>query len=239
MKFPKIASALLSLSALCGPVLADESDTPAPGYLLFTGTYKDTGLQRDYSGASYNILHANGFTGSVSGATGQNMEILEGDWNPVRFTLVQFSSERHAKQYWWSDDHQAAWKTVAPTTFLDILQIDGAASTIGDLSVMNKQNKSAYLVFVKGKVFDPETFMEDYTPFAADVFRKHGALSVLSSPREETELLHGSALNGWISVAEFASSQALTDFWTSDDYTKLSEVRRATGEWTVLRIDPR
>ena len=239
MKIHTLIALLVSISGYSLAALAQTETSETPGYLLFVGSYKDMGLQRDYSATSYNILYANGFQGSVSGAPGENMHILEGDWNPGRLTLVQFTSEKHAKQYWWDDAHQEAWKIIAPSTALDILQIDGASGTADKLSTMNKDNKAAYLVFVKGRTNDLETYNEQYTPYAADVFRKHGALSVLSSPREETELLHGSAVNGWISVAEFPSKDALTEFWTSDEYMKLSEVRRATGEWSVIRIDPR
>lgn len=239
MKFRKLISLLMSFFLVSPLAFAEDEQAETPGYMLVAGSFKNLDLQREYSGKSYHILHANGYQGSIFGFPGQNMEILEGDWNPGPLVFVQFTSEDYAKQYWWSDEHQEAWKVVEPTAALDIFQIDGAPGSAGKLNAMTKENKAAYLVFLKGKITDKETYDEEYTPFAGSVFQKYGARSVLSSSREDTELLYGSAINGWISVAEFPSEEKLTAFWTSEEYTKLSEVRKATGDWTVIRIGPR
>lgn len=239
MKLRKFAPLLMSFLFVSSLSFAADEQSETPGYMLVLGSFKNLDMQREYSGKSYHILHANGYQGSIFGFPGKNMEILEGGWNPGPFVLVHFTSEDYAKQYWWSDEHQAAWQIVEPTTALDIFQIDGAPGTAGKLSAMTKDNKAAYLVFLKGKITDKETYNKEYTPFAGKVFQKYGARSVLSSSREDTELLYGSAINGWISIAEFPSEEKLNEFWTSEDYVKLSEVRKATGEWTVIRIGPR
>lgn len=239
MKNRAFLSLLISFLLISPFAVAEDNPSTTPGYMLVLGAFKNLGMQSEYSGISYGRLHANGYTGSIFGMPGENMQLLEGSWNPGPFVLVQFESEANVKQYWWDDEHHAAWKVVKPTTALDIFKFDGAPGSAGKLSAMTKQNTAAYLVFLKGKITDKETYNKEYIPFAGGVFQKYGARSVLSSSREQTELLNGSELDGWISVAEFESSEKLTEFLTSKEYTNLSEVRKATGEWSVLRIDPR
>lgn len=232
-----LMTSLLVLAHLVSVVCAAEDGADRPAYLLVTGWYKDLAQQRAYSGASVPILYADdsGYQMSIRGFPGDNIRVLEGDWNPGRVVLVKFSSEDHVKDYWWGKDHQAAWRKYAPSFAVDAVQVD-AAPAGKDMST-DKEN-TAYLIFLKGEITDKETYMRDYVPHAGNVFKKYGGMAIVSSPRNDMELLYGTLPDGWLSFIEFPSVKAMRDFWASDEYQKLSEVRKKTGVWTVLEIVP-
>lgn len=204
-----------------------------PGYIFVTGWYKDAGLRRDYGRAVGPILREYGFETAVLGLTGVNLRILEGDWIPGRIMLIKFPSEGHAERFWWSDAYQEAKKIRAPASALDIAQVDGVP---GVKPLMD--GRAAYLVFY-AEITDFNTFMEQYAPVAPGVLKKYGGQFLVRASRADTELLEGSVPNASLVVVEFPNTKAMTDFWTSEEYQRLSEIRKSTGKWSVAEIVPR
>ncbi len=215
-----------------GSIAQAQQDEP-PGYIFVTGWYKDAGLQRDYGRAVGPILREHGFETAVLGLTGVNLRILEGDWIPGRIMLIKFPSEGHAERFWWSDAYQEAKKIRAPASALDIAQVDGEP---GVKPLMN--DTSAYLVFY-AEITDFKTFIEQYAPIAPGVLKKYGGQFLVRASRADTELLEGTVPNASLVVVEFPNTKAMTDFWTSEEYQRLSEIRKASGKWSVAEIVPR
>ncbi len=77
-----------------------------------------------------------------------------------------------------------------------------------------------------------------YAPFAPDVVRAHGGEFLVRASQADTELLEGAHLPGSLIVVEFPDAEALRRFWSSDVYRRLSEIRKATGKWSVVELLP-
>ncbi len=103
----------------------------------------------------------------------------------------------------------------------------------GERAVLD--STSAYLVFV-GAVKDWQGFSDGYANEAPDVVRRYGGSYVIRAGRADMELLEGEHPPGSLVVVEFPDAESMRAFWNSDDYRRLSEVRRATGEWSVVEV---
>ena len=223
--------ALLAALLLCtGSAAADEAP---PGYIFVTGWYKDLGLQRAYNRAVGPVLRQFDYESSVMGMPGINLRVLEGDWTPRMTLLIKFPSETHAKRFWWSDAYQQVKEIRMPVSAVDIVQVDGVADVAPLFT-----DQSAYLVFL-AEIADRPAFDERYLPYAPGVVQQHGGQFLVSAPRAEMELLEGEFGKMSLVVVEFPDAAALRAFWDSEEYQRLSEVRRATGKWSVVEIMPR
>ena len=221
---------LAALLVSCGSAAAD--DAP-PGYIFVTGWYKDLGLQRAYNQAVGPVLREFGYERSIMGMPGSNLRVLEGDWTPRMTLLIKFSSETHAKRFWWSDAYQGVKEIRLPVSAVDIVQADGVAGVAPLFS-----DRSAYLVFF-AEIADRPAFDEQYLPYAPGVVQRHGGQFLVSATRAELELLEGEFGKMSLVVVEFPDAAALRAFWDSQEYRRLSEIRRATGKWSVVEIMPR
>lgn len=211
---------------------AQEATEP-PGYIYVTGWYKDSGVLRDYGSAVGPVLRDYGFEVSKFGLEGDNLRVIEGDWIPGRILLIKFPSGDHVKRFWWSDAYQDVKKIRDPISAVDIAQVDGVR---GVTPLLNR--KAAYLVFL-ANITDRETFMKDYAPLAPALVQKHGGQFIISANRANMELLEGSIPNASFVVVEFPHVQAMNAFWNDPEYQRLSEIRKATGKWSVAEIVPR
>lgn len=203
------------------------------GYLLVTGWYRDAGIQREYTRAVAPVLAAHGYTGAVVGSHGVNMRVLEGDWRPgLSLLLIRFPSEAAAKAFWWSDEYRVLRNFRLEASSLDVLQIDGLPDVVPTMGA-----DSAYLFFL-AEVRDRERFVRDYAAQAPAVLHAHGGQFIVRQTREDSELLEGAHLPGSLIVVEFPDTDALRAFWDSEEYRRLSEVRMATGKWSVVEVLP-
>lgn len=213
--------------------LARAQTPPDPvGYLAVSGWYKDLGVQARYQQAMLKSIHQHGYQKAVVGLPGVNLRVIEGNWAPRFLLLASFPNERKVKEFWWSDDYQEARKIRLDDAHLDVAQIDGlpgATPTMGE--------QSAYLVFF-ARLQDRDRFIREYAPFAPAVAEKHGGRFLVRAGRENIEALEGNWLNASMVVLEFPTIQALRTFWDSEEYRRLSDVRKATGLWSVIEIAP-
>ena len=214
------------------PWVAWAAATP-PGYIFVTGWYKDFGVQRAYNQAVVPVLRQHGYERSVLGMPGSNLRVVEGEWAPRMTLLIRFATEAHAKRFWWSDAYQEVKEIRAAVSALDIVQVDGVP---GVMPLMNET--SAYLVFYAA-IADRARFAEEYLPFAPGVVKDFGGQFLVSAARGDAELLEGAYDNVSLVIVEFPTLDALTAFWESDDYRRLSDIRKATGRWSVVEISPR
>lgn len=222
----------LALSLALGAASARSQDAPV-GYLLVSGWYKDRGVQREYTRAVTPVLKANGYETAVVAGLGYAAQVIEGDWVPGEtLILLKFPSEKQAKGFWWSREYQDVRRIRAGTSLLDVLQLDGVPGVRPRMD-----GRSAYLMFV-ADITDRKRFVEQYAPYAPDVVRAHGGEFLIRASQAEAELLEGVHLPGSVIVVEFPDAAALQRFWDSDAYRRLSEVRRSTGKWSVLRLLP-
>lgn len=231
----KLLAACAFVSSFIGTLCLAHAQAPAPvpGYILVTGWYKDAGVQREYTRAVAPILKAHGYETSAVGIDGAGLKVIEGDWIPGKMALlIKFQSEKDAKSFWWSKEYQQAKKIRAGASALDVVQLDGVA---GAAPIMNE--KSAYLIFI-GDVQDRATFVRDYAPKAPDVVKQYGGQFLVRAGLAETELLEGQHPPGSIIVVEFPTADAMMQFWNSDAYRRLSEIRKSTGKWSVAAITP-
>ncbi len=213
-------------------VFAQTDTETDPGYIFVTGWYKDAGVQRQYNQAVGPVLRDNNYEASFLGLDGINMRVIEGDWIPGRIMLIKFPSEDHAERFWWSKEYQEAKKIRLPVSALDIAQVDGVPGVKPLID-----GKAAYLVFLVD-IIDRATFVRDYAPFAPALVRKHGGQFIVSSTRANTELLEGTIPNASLVIVEFPNVQAMNDFWNDPEYQRLSEIRKATGKWSVAEVTP-
>jgi uncharacterized protein (DUF1330 family) len=56
---------------------------------------------------------------------GGRTEILEGDWQPKRFVIVEFESVEKAKAWWNSDDYAAPKKLRQSASATNMIVVDG------------------------------------------------------------------------------------------------------------------
>ena len=59
-------------------------------------------------------------------ARGGPLEVLEGDWQPTRIVLVQFSSMAAAREWWTSPEYAALKKLRQESTRTNMIVIDGS-----------------------------------------------------------------------------------------------------------------
>ncbi len=212
---------------------AQDTQSAPPGYIVVTGWYKDNGLYREYGRAVGPVLREYGFEVSKFGLEGDNLRVIEGDWVPGRILLIKFPSGDHVKRFWWSDGYEEVKQIRMPISAVDIAHVNGVP---GVTPLMN--NEAAYLVFL-AEVEDRETFMKDYAPFAPALVKKHGGQFLINARRADMELLEGSIPNASLVFVEFPDVDSLRRFWADPDYQRLSEIRKATGKWSVAEIVPR
>jgi uncharacterized protein (DUF1330 family) len=230
MKHVLLACSLV-LASLGG--FSRAADAPVkPGYLVVTGWYKDNGIQRQYTTAVGPILRAHGFETAVIGLQDKNLRVIEGDWNPGRVMLLKFPNGDRVKEFWWSEAYQEARKIRVGASLLDVFKVDGMP---GVTPLMNA--RSAYLVFV-ADVKDMKRLLDGYAPFAPKVVESYGGRFLVRSGRPQVELLEGDFPPGSLIVVEFPDVKSLREFWTSDEYRRLSEIRKSTGKWSVAEITP-
>lgn len=204
-----------------------------PGYIFVTGWYKDLGMQRAYNQAVGPVLREHGYQTFVRGMPDDNLAVLEGDWTPRMALLIKFSSEKAAKEFWWSDAYHDVKAIRRDISALDIVQIDGVPGVTPRLT-----GDSAYLVFY-GEIADRARFVSDYAPFAPKVVRDHGGQFLVRAGRGEIELLEGRMGNVSLVIVEFPDLVMLRAFWNSPQYQQLSRIRRSAGKWSVVEIAPR
>ncbi|PZR37394.1 DUF1330 domain-containing protein [Caulobacter segnis] len=236
-----LASAFLILSGgvataqVAAPVAspaapAAPSTATAPGYLVVSGWYKDAAIQQAYQPAMLKVIRQYDYDRFVVGLPGLNLSVLEGGWTP-RFTLIaRFPNEQKINQFWWSDAYQQARKIRMGGAYLDVVKVDGGATS-------DMGPDSAYLIFLP-HLTDREKFLKEYAPFAPSVVAQHGGKFLVRTGREGIELLEGDWPNQGMVLVEFPNVAALDAFWNSPEYRRLSEIRKTTGEWSVVRITP-
>lgn len=232
-------SAMKHVLLVCSLVLASlgayaRAEEPAAkvGYLVVTGWYKDNGIQRQYTSAIGPVLREHGFETAVIGMQDRNLRVIEGDWNPGRIMLLKFPNGEKVKEFWWSDAYQEVRKIRLGASLLDVFEVDGMP---GVVPLMN--GKSAYLVFA-AEVKDMKRLLNDYAPFAPKVVESYGGRFLVRASRTQMELLEGTFPPGSMIVVEFPDVKSLRDFWNSNEYKRLSEIRKSTGKWSVAEITP-
>lgn len=238
MSHPRIT---LLLGLICSLVVAAFSalardvpeNSPPPGYLVVTGWYKDLGVQKIYTEKMSALIKTHGLEASLIGMPGINLRVLEGDWTPRLTIVAKFPSGNHVKKFWWSDAYRELAKLRAENSLLDVVKIDGVAGRAPQMS-----GKNAYLMFY-GQVEDRKKFVEEYAPFAYKLVQQFGGVYMIRAGRWETELLEGNWPNVSFVVIEFPNPEAMTAFWTSDEYRRLSRIRISTGKWSVVEIVPK
>lgn len=232
MRIAKFISHFIVAALLSSAASAQAPAEAPPGYLFITGWYKNAGPQRAYNSRVGAVLREHGYQRHFIGHQGENLRVLEGDWIPGRIMMIMFPSEAHSERFWWSDNYQEIRKIRAPASALDIAQVDGVPGVTPLID-----GKAAYLVFY-AKVTDFKTFVEQYAPYAPGIVKKYGGQFLVRSPRADTELLEGDIPNASLVVVEFPNTKAMRDFWNSDEYQSLSDIRKATGEWSVAEVTP-
>jgi uncharacterized protein (DUF1330 family) len=58
-------------------------------------------------------------------ARGGVAEILEGDWIPKRFVILEFESVAQAKEWWASEEYRAAKELRQKTAITDMIVVEG------------------------------------------------------------------------------------------------------------------
>lgn len=218
--------------AALGPT-ASAQEAPA-GYLLVSGWYKDRGVQREYTRAVGPVLKAQGLEAAVVAGASHEAQVIEGDWVPGQtLILLKFPSEKQAKRFWWSPEYQRVKALRAGASLLDVLQLDGVPGVRPRLD-----GRAAYLFFL-ADLHDRQRFAEQYASRAPDVVRAHGGEFLVRATPADTEMLEGAHLPGSLIVVEFPDAESLQRFWDSAEYQRLSEIRKSTGKWSVLRLLPR
>lgn len=224
------------LPALCVALLGSAAfaEEPPVGYLLVSGWYKDRGVQREYMKAVTPVLKANGYETAVIAGLGYEAQVIEGDWVPGEvLILLKFGNEKQVRNFWWSPEYQEVKKIRTGVSVLDVLQVDAVPGVRPRMDGL-----SAYLYFL-ADLKDRKRFVEQYAPFAPDVVRAHGGEFLIRASQADTELLEGSHLPGSLIVVEFPDAESLQRFWNSAEYRRLSEIRRSTGKWSVVRLLPK
>lgn len=224
-----VVAALMIISA---PAAAQEKPDTPPGYIVVTGWYKDNGIYAEYGRAVGPVLRDYGFEGAKFGLEGDNLTVIEGDWVPGRVLLIKFTSGDHVKRFWWSEAYEEAKKIRMPISAVDIAHVNGVP---GITPLMN--DDSAYLVFL-AEIKDRATLMKDYVPFAPALVTKHGGQFIISAGRANMELLEGDIPNASLVIVEFPDVDSMKAFWADPEYQRLSDIRKATGKWSVAEIVP-
>ncbi len=228
-----MALALATGSATTAQPAAPAQPTgPSAGYLAVSGWYKDRAVQQAYTKAMTEVIRQHGYQGAVIGTPGLNLRVIEGDWLPRFMILARLPSEKNVKEFWWSDEYAEAKTIRLGEAYLDVAQVDGLP---GAEPAMGPD--SAYLVFFV-KMTDQKRFFAEYAPFAPAVVAEHEGNFLIRSGRGDIETLEGDWLNASMVVVEFPSTEKLRAFWDSPEYKALSEVRKATGDWSVIEITP-
>lgn len=209
-------------------------DTEAgPGYLVVSGWYKDIGVQKAYVEKVGPVIRKHGFVTAKIGLPGVNLRVIEGDWTPRPFSLMQFPSQLAVKQFWTSDAYQKDVKPIRHgQSAIDVLKLGAAFGTEPTFDA-----KSALLIFFVD-LTDRETFLKQYVPKAPSVVARHGGKFLVSAAQSNIELLEGDYPSKSMVVLEFPTGEALKAFWNDEEYKTLSEVRKSVGKWSVVEIMP-
>ncbi|GAB7551222.1 hypothetical protein NRB_07190 [Novosphingobium sp. 11B] len=201
------------------------------GYLIVSGWYKDAAVQRAYQPEMLKVIRQYDYEKAIVGLPGVNLRVLEGGWTPRFMLLARFPNQMRVKQFWWSDAYQEAREIRLDGAYLDVVTVQGLTGASPTMSTGN-----AYLVFLM-HLKDREKFIKEYAPFAPAVVDKYSGKFIVRSGRENIELLEGNWPNQGIVVVQFPNTDALRNFWSSEEYRKLSEVRKLTGDWSVIEIN--
>ena len=98
-----------------------------PGYLVFEIEITNPDGYADYRKGAQPVLARYGgrfILRSVKGQEGRT-EILEGDWNPERFFVVEFPSFERAREFYYSPDYQELVKVRAANSRSQAILVDG------------------------------------------------------------------------------------------------------------------
>lgn len=211
----------------------ESTDKTDVGYLVVTGWYKDKAVQNAYVKKVRPVIQEHGFVTAMFGLPEQNLKVLEGDWTPRPFSLMQFSSEKSVKEYWTSNTYQNDVKPIrVGYSALDVIKVGAARGTKPTLD-----GKSALLIFF-ADLKDRETLMKEYVPKAPAVVARYGGKFLISSAQEKMELLEGDFPSQSMVILEFPTTKALTDFWNDEEYIQLSKIRKSTGKWSAVQVLP-
>lgn len=214
-------------------VSSDSSQTVEPGYLFISGWYKDASVQNEYVKKVGPVIREHGFVSAKIGVVGVSLNVLEGDWTPRGLSLLRFESEKAVKQFWHSPAYQNEVKPIRhENSALDVIKLSAAFGTQPTMDA-----DSALLVFFVD-LTDRDKLMAEYVPKAPAIVAEYGGKFLVSSPRWDMELLEGDFPSESIVIVEFPTRSKLTDFWNDERYKALSEIRKATGKWSVVEVTP-
>lgn len=244
-----LVSAILAIGAVCStqacaqdqttpitvsPVVSSEnSQIVAPGYLFVSGWYKDASVQKAYVEKVGPVIREHGFVSVKLGVPSLSLNVLEGDWTPRGLSLMRFESEKAVKQFWHSPAYQNDVKPIRHgNSALDVIKLGAAFGTQPTMDA-----ESALLVFFVD-LTNREKLMAEYVPKAPAIVAEYGGKFLVSSARWDMELLEGDFPSESIVIVEFPTHSDLTEFWNDKRYKALSEIRKATGKWSVVEISP-
>lgn len=229
----KLFLSFLSIGLFASAATANLDELQPPGYLIVSGWYKNTGIQRQYTQKVSPLIREYGMMSAAIGMPGINLKVLEGHWSPRLFVMSRFPEAKNIKDFWRSAEYQDIKKLRESTSFLDVLIAKGMPE---DPEVAMTA-ESAYLVFMV-QLTDFQKFRSEYAPYAPSIVERYNGKFIIRSTPGDLELLEGEFPNESLVVLHFPNIESLRGFWNDKDYKRLSEVRKSTGSWSVVEIAP-
>jgi uncharacterized protein (DUF1330 family) len=157
----------------------------------------------------------------VKGVAG---DVLEGDWRPERFSLAQFPSAQHVKDYLGSEAYAAARQLREGATVTRMAVVDGAEPPAS----------AGGFIIVDVEVTDPELY-RSYMPLVGPAVAAYGGVGFVRG--ENLEVLEGDWPLSRLIVLAFSSVDQARGWWASEEYCEAKAIRQRAARTDMLVVE--
>jgi uncharacterized protein (DUF1330 family) len=191
-----------------------------PAYLVVDISVNDWEPFREYVRLAPPIEEQGG-AWLVKGVAG---EALEGDWRPERFSLAQFPSAQHVKDYLGSAAYAAARQLREGAAVTRMAVVAGAEPPAGS---------GGYIV-VDVDVTDPDLY-RTYVPLVGPSVAAYGGVGFVRG--ENLVVLEGDWPISRLIVLAFPSVEQARDWWASDEYREAKAIRQQAARTDMVVVE--
>ncbi|GBQ96380.1 hypothetical protein AA23498_2626 [Acetobacter nitrogenifigens DSM 23921 = NBRC 105050] len=178
----------------------------------------------EYEAAAGPLLEKHGAK-VLTRATGDNYDVIEGDWRPRRLVILEYPTLEAIHQFYHDPEFQPAKKVrqAVPGAVANAIAVEGAPST---------REEAAYFV-IDITVFDPNLMMQFED--ANHMVRKHGGAFLVRSDRYD--VIEGNWRPQRILIEQFASRQAIHAMYNDLENEPLKVMRQRASSAKALAVD--
>ena len=189
-----------------------------PAYLVFGVDIDDSDKFRQYGEGAAPLLGE--FDASVLAAT-NNVEILDGNWERQRATVLKFPSVNEARALWESPKYAPLKALRESCSRSDIVLVEGMADE--DPDAASADEGVAHYMLGGNDALGDTAWIAEYQAKVPPISAKYGLEALVAS--DQFEILDGSWPRQQMILLRFPSEEAYRGFWSDPDYLPLKRLR--------------